>query len=369
MRSNQSTIFANRQIAILGGGVIGLSIAWKLAQHGYRITLIDREKLGQGASWAAAGMLAPAFEAADGSETHAFLFDLCMASNQLWPEWVAKIEAISRQDVGYSSGPTLALAREPADISHLKRVQVKLEAHALDSALLNSSDMAEIDPNINSRGWVGLKLNTDGQIDNRRLVLALIGICQAHSNIEIVENSAEPDLATLSDQFDQVIIATGAKSANLIPDIPIIPVKGELLSVLPAPSMPTQTVRNGSFYIAPKADRIIIGATVERGRDDLNLQTASASNLLAQAAALYPVFKQCDVQEHWAGVRPGTADHGPIITRLDSKIILATGHYRNGVLLSPKTAELVLKLVEGQQLTDTESAFDIERFVTSGIVS
>lgn len=367
-RNTRSTTSA-RSVAVLGAGIIGLCCGWRLADLGARVTIFDPRVPGQGASWAAAGMLAPAFEVGYQDGVHPQLAELCLASAGLWQRFADRLEETASQSIGYASGPSLAVAKSESQarkldqlIQELVRLDIPFEDLGLDRGLAYEPALAADLRRV-------VRLPTDGHVDNRRVIKALLGICQNHPQISTHFRRPTQTPDSLLKQFDQVLVTAGWESKALIGgDVPLAPVSGQLLSVANARGMPTRTIRAGSLYIAPKTDRIVIGATVEPDvvRTASDEQTMQA--LHAQAGELCPSLRSGAVLETWFGVRPGLPDHAPLIGRTDNPyVFMATGHHRNGILLAPITAQLIGDLMLKDLNPELAAPFRPDRFADSRV--
>lgn len=364
-----------QSIAIIGAGIVGLSCAVELADRGLRVAVFDKTWPPRGASWAAAGMLAPAFEAASTPGTHPKLFELCERSAQLWPIWSAALEDRTGLSAGYQAGPSLAVAIDSAQALNLAEIERAMRGHR-HAPERCAVDVNSIDPAISDLVKTALLLPSDGQVDNRRTLTALVACVEAHPNIVIHPNEAP--LRIRGRQIDHAgcdatLVCAGWRTAKvraaendlsltfaaLDPALDTIrSYGGQMLSVAPIEGAPQLTIRCGDLYIVPKQDRIVIGATTEPERV---LQTAEAdviAELKARAAEICPVLAEAETLESWAGVRPGTKDHAPILGETGvANLYVASGHYRNGILLAPITAQIMADLIIDGVTTDLAHAF------------
>lgn len=372
---------ARPRVAIAGGGVVGLVTAWTLAERGARVTIYDPAPPGRGASWAAAGMLAPAFEAGSETGAHPRLFDLCQRAAALWPDFAAHLAAAVGTDASFDAGPSLALASSREGSARLNRLADRLAAAGLPHARLDPETARAREPAIGPAVRGALFMPTDGQVDNRRLVRALEAVCRAHPRIALVSCGAP--LVLRQDRVgvagaDATVVAAGWESARLPVQAgarevrlgalspamdALVPVAGQMLSVAPPPDGPRHTLREGALYLVPKADRLVIGATVEHGRVLAAPDPATVARLKADAARLCPGVARAPTLESWAGTRPGTPDHAPMIGHDPaSGCVVAAGHYRNGILLAPLTGLLVGDLLLGGSEGAAWADFSPERF-------
>lgn len=362
-------------IAIIGAGIIGLSCAVELAERGLRVSLYDKSWPPRGASWAAAGMLAPAFEAAPTPGTHSQLFELCDQSARLWPAWAAALEARTGFSAGYHPGPSLAVATSAEQAQKFAAVQRALDGVA--NAPEDCSDhYRDLEPSVARNMRAALLLPSDGQADNRKTMSALIKCVEAHPNIQIRAQEAPleyVDGVLNHAGHDATLICAGWGTAMVeaiehgkrfrlrdsearLADIESV--GGQMLSVMPIAGAPKMTVRSGHLYIVPKADRIIIGATTEPGRVTETTDDEIIATLKQKAALICPVLADAPIIESWAGIRPGTKDHAPILgqTRLPS-VFVASGHYRNGILLAPITARIMTDLIVDGRMSPLAARF------------
>lgn len=362
-------------IAIIGAGIIGLSCALEFVRRGAHVTLFEKAWPPRGASWAAAGMIAPAFEAINLPGSHAKLFDLCNASAQLWPDWAARLEQESGQPSGFDPTPSLAVARTEPEAARLKAVQTALQTHILAPEFC-TNELAEIEPALSDDLVSGLLLPSDGQADNRLTLQALITCVEQHERLQICLSAPLLEVThgrVHHDGYDATLIAAGWQSGEvklnangrdltlqeLDPVFAALePIGGQMLSVAPIENGPSRTIRSQHIYIVPKSDRIVIGATSEPGRALSAPEPAQIAKLRAQAIQICPVLADAPVLETWAGVRPGFKNHGPILgqTQLPD-LYVATGHYRNGILLAPLTAKWMADMILAGEVAPLCSAF------------
>ena len=369
-----SPSLSSPRIAIIGAGIIGLSCAWELAKRGAHVTLFDSGFYpGRGASWAAAGMLAPAYEAAAEPGANPRLFDLCLKSAGQWTDMSGAIAALTKRDVLHSIGPSLAVAQTAEDRIHLAGLAEALNARKIPFDVLSP-------PCLHAGNKGALRLPTDGQVDNRLLVEALIRALERQDQVAFVTGTAP--LALVQGKivlagFDRVIFAAGWETASVrvgdttLGDIApmlrkIEPVAGHMLAFNRLPDGPEMTVRSGALYIVPKAGRLIVGATVEPGETSTRIDSDAINRLEAAAHALCPMLKRATIIEAWRGIRPGTPDHAPMIGALGGTgAFVAAGHYRNGILLAPITAQIMADSVLDGKTSDLASAFSPARFAAA----
>lgn len=324
--------------AVVGGGIIGLSIALRAQQRGLRVCVLERGEAGAGATRAAAGVLAP------DPETPGFTA-LARRSAELWPAFADELGA-----VGYTRCGSLVLAFDETE---------------LGEGWLDGATCRALEPGISPSCVGGLVLEEDAQVDPRRVVEALaerVGGLRVHADVV----HAAPDHVVLADgsriEAERVVLAAGAWSARrLAPLLPVAPVKGQTLR-LRGPVPATRIIRSEHVYVVPRANgETVLGATIEdAGFDDSPTEAATAL-LLEQAARAVPSVAELELVEEAASLRPGTPDDGPLIGEWEG-LIVATGHYRNGVLLAPITADAVAALLTGDEPPPEATAFAPGRF-------
>lgn len=350
-------------VLIVGGGIQGLAIALELQQHGASVVVLSRN-FEQAASHAAAGMLAPHAE----SLPLGPMSTLCQRSLQAYPAWVQKLEGLTGRSVGYWPCGILAPQFEPPTATP----ESTPAAQWLSAAGLPTYQ-AGLHPELAGGWW----FPEDGQVDNRALVQALqlavqdLGI-PVHAGVAVTglqqQQGRITQVLTSAGEFraDQIVLATGAWSSELVP-VPVFPKKGQMLSLRGAQSGQDQPLRRVLYgenvYIVPRQDgRIVIGATSEAvGFTPFNTP-AGVHQLLGNAMGLYPALADLPLEETWWGFRPATPDQMPLLgPGPATNLTLATGHYRNGILLAPITAQLITQALLGQP-DPLLSAFSWRRF-------
>jgi glycine oxidase len=371
------------KIAIIGAGVIGLSIGWRLAKAGVAVEIFERGQAGQGASRAAAGMLAAGSEVEPGENQ---LFALLARSQQMWPDFAAKLAQASGIDVELRTEGTLSVALSQDDAGRLRQTFALQQRLGVDSQWLSRTDALELEPHLNPRLAGAVFVKGDYQVDNRILTAALkqgfisaggvlheevgdVGVRVAAGRAIGIEGGIET--GKFFHPADTVVIAAGAWTP-LVPGLPqqarppVRPVKGQMLALAMDPAAPilTRVLWTQKAYLVPRRDgRLIIGATTEERGFDSRLTAGGMLSLLESAWRALPEIEELAIIETWAGFRPGSRDDAPIlgVTGADG-LILATGHHRNGILLAPITAEAIAKLVLTGQTDDAIAPFGLARF-------
>ena len=328
---------------IIGGGVIGLSIARELHKRGERsITVVDKGRIGAEASWAAAGMLAPNAECRADDE----LFRLCMASNALYPAFAAELLEETGVDIELDRTGTLVLAFNEQEAEALEEKYQWQRTAGIVVEKLSADGILKLEPNISPNVHGGYRYPNDWQVENRKLVAALRKYCEING-IELIENTKFEKLPT--DQ--RVIVTAGAWTNDLLPNPAVKPIRGQMISLAGSDSrILNHVVYSPRGYVVPRADgRILVGATVEDVGFAKEVTPEAITELKSAAAKISPLLASLDIEESWAGLRPFVEGEMPVIGAVSNNVFVATGHYRNGILLAPITAKLIADEVEASQ--------------------
>jgi glycine oxidase len=369
---------------IVGGGIIGLSIGWRLASAGATVTILERDRAGGGASWAAAGMLAAGSEVEPGEQA---LFPLLRRSQAMWPGFAAALERASGIDVGLRTEGTLSVALTRDDAARLRQTYALQQSLGVDARWLDRDEVLEREPWLNPRLVGGVLVAADHQVDNRRVVEAL-RVAFVAAGGSLLENlgaialtiaagratgAAGPD--GVLHPADVVILAAGAWSPDVggLPAVarpPVRPVKGQMLALAMNAAAPllSHVLWTQKSYMVPRRDgRLIVGATTEERGFDASLTAGGMLSLLESTWRALPGMEELPLIESWVGFRPGSRDDAPIlgVTGIDG-LVMATGHHRNGVLLAPITADAIATLVLDGVTDPAIAAFGPERFGPAG---
>jgi glycine oxidase len=366
-------------VAIIGGGVIGLAVARALALRGVRdVLLIERGSLGAEASSAAAGMLAPQAEA---NRAHEF-FRLTCQSRDMYPAFAAALLAETGIDIELETTGTLYLAFTEHDADELeKRYEWQQEA-GLPIEKVSAASARQLEPAINEDLRAALKFPLDTQVENRRLISALasanerLGV-RMETGIEVTSVKIEQDRVTGietsrgSIATDAVVIAGGAWSSLLgagdkgLPDLRIKPVRGQMLCFEPNPPLVRHVIYSPRGYIVPRRDgRLLAGSTTEHAGFEKRVTAAGVQSILSGALEISPRIASLPMTNSWAGLRPRAADTLPVLgpcAEIEG-IYYATGHYRNGILLAPLTGELIARAIVDKVFPATLEIFSPDRF-------
>ena len=380
----------NVRVAVIGGGVIGLSIAWTLASAGHTVEVHD-DLPGLGASYAAAGMLAPVSEV---MYEEPELLGLGLASLQAWPEFAARLSEASGVDVGMREQGSLLVAFDTDDAVGLARVAELLSRHELQNHELSSREARALEPALSPRTRSALHVPGDHSVDNRQLLLALRAAAE-RSGVHIhrqrvsvvtvdgravgvrrVEVDGQTPASAPVHEADLVVLAAGPESA-LVPGVPdcarppVRPVKGQSVRLAGAAGLLEHTIRatvhGEHVYLVPRNHgELVVGATSEEVAD-LTVTAGAVHQLLRRAIEVVPEVAELELVESLARFRPGTPDNGPLIGYSTVPgLLVATGHYRAGVLLAPATSDAIHRLASDLPVPEVVEHFAPQRFSRSG---
>ncbi|MFF5251570.1 glycine oxidase ThiO [Streptomyces leeuwenhoekii] len=373
-------------VLVVGGGIIGLVTAWRAAQRGLATALVDPEP-GGGAAQVAAGMLAAVTELHYGEQT---LLALNVASARRYPEFAAELTEATGHDLGYRRCGTLAVALDADDRAHLRELHAFQLQSGLAAEWLSGRECRRLEPMLAPGVRGGLRVDGDHQIDPRRLAAALVAACERAG---VVFHRAWADrLTVVRDRATGIVtadgtalgagrtvLAAGSLSGRLagVPDAvlpPVRPVKGQVVRLtMPAGRAPLlnrtvrAVVRGNALYLVPReSGELVVGATSEEMGWDTTVTAGGVYELLRDAHELVPGITELPLTETRAGLRPGSPDNAPLLgpTALEG-LLLATGHYRNGVLLTPVTGDVMAHVLTTGELPAEARAFTPGRFTTT----
>ncbi|MEU4797385.1 glycine oxidase ThiO [Streptomyces sp. NPDC023327] len=370
-------------VLVVGGGIIGLVTAWRAAQRGLSVAVVDPEP-GGGAARVAAGMLAAVTELHHGEQT---LLGLNLASARRYPDFVAELTEASGRDVGHRACGTLAVALDADDRAHLRELHALQRRSGLESEWLSGRECRRLEPMLAPGVRGGLRVDGDHQVDPRRLAAALLVACERAGvalhrawaeRLSVAGERARGVLLGDGTELHagQVVLAAGSLSGRLagVPDDvlpPVRPVKGQVLRLsVPKPYAPflsrtvRAVVRGSHLYLVPRENgELVVGATSEELGWDTTVTAGGVYELLRDAHELVPGITELPLTETRAGLRPASPDNAPLLgpTRLPG-LLLATGHYRNGVLLTPVTGDVMAHALTTGELPDEARPFTPRRF-------
>ncbi|MFI5058399.1 MAG: glycine oxidase ThiO [Candidatus Acidiferrales bacterium] len=359
-------------VAIAGGGLIGGSIALELVRAGLRVGVFDRQEPGREASWASAGILSPAPENPGMIPT----VPLCKASLALYPEFVTMVEETSGQRVGFRPKGTIEALFSRDARAELSTLIALHHGLGLKAEALRAGDARELEPALSEEMEAGVLRPDEASVDNRALTRAVLEAAR-RSGAEIFSNCGVESIwqdedkhrrcAGLVLQSEKVeaawtIIAAGCFSAGLAgveTYAPVRPAKGQMVALRAEELKIERVLWSEKIYLVPRNDgRILAGATVEYIGFDKGTTAGGIEKILSAAIELAPGLVAARIEETWAGLRPDSPDHLPILgpTDLDG-LLIATGHFRSGIILAPITAKLIREWV-----TERRVSIDWERF-------
>jgi glycine oxidase len=361
-------------VAIAGGGVIGGSIAMELARAGLHVSLFDRQKPGQEASWASAGIISPAPENPGMIAT----VELGKRSAALYPEFVALVEEISGQSTGFRRKGTLEALFSHDTKAELSTIIAVHHGLGLKAEPLRAEDARELEPALSEEIEAAVFRPDEASIDNRALTSAVLEAAQ-RSGAEIFSGSSVKAIwrdgklcRGLILQNEKVeskwtIIAAGCFSGTIegiSAYAPVRPAKGQMVSLRAEELQIERVLWSEKVYLVPRNDgRILAGATVEYVGFDKRVTAGGVGKILSAAIELAPGLKNARIEETWAGLRPDSADHLPILGPTDLEgLLMATGHFRSGILLTPITACLIREWVTEQKVSVDWDRFSPLRF-------
>ena len=376
--SAQAALPPRADVAIVGGGLIGLSIAWRLAQAGRSVVVVERDTIGAGASLAATGMLAPAAEHEPGSDP---LLPLALESLRLWPAFRDALEAETGLPIDYRPDGTVVVAIGRDEVERL-RFRFDLQRRSgLDATWLAGTEVRRLEPGLRPSVTAGVHCPLDHQVDPRLVMAALADACR-RAGVILMEHTAVTALdwsggtvtgIRVGDQgvaAGTVVLASGAWSGEggLLPEtlaLPVRPLKGQSLALRTTARTGTlgRMIWTEQVHLAPKSDgQLIVGATVEDCGFRPGVTAGGLYALLEGARRVLPGIEEMEVEAVWSGYRPTSDDDAPIIDTLAPGLVAATGHHRNGYLLAPITADAVAALVTNGALPEIAKPFTRARF-------
>lgn len=366
-------------VIVIGAGVIGCSIALRLAQNRLRVCVFDRSEPGAEASAAAAGMIAPQGEMTEPDE----FFRLCEASRDLYASFAAEIKELSGRDVDYRRDGTMLVAIEEPECHQLESIYQAQTRLGLPVECLSAKDIRERVPQLSHDIRYGLSIPGDHCVDSERLTVGLVQACRQlgiafcthtavarlnvrHGRVESVGIAESFQTSTFS--AGQFILAAGCWSRELVEPLGIVlpmePCRGQMLEFDTATDFP-MVVRAGGHYLVPRSGgRIAVGSTMEYVGFEKAVTGEGLRSILEGVGRLTPLVKDFRFRRAWAGLRPDTADHLPILGCGElTNFFFATGHFRNGILLAPVTAQLITELVLTGSTSRSIEAFKASRYL------
>jgi glycine oxidase len=367
------------RVAVIGGGAIGLGVGWRLAAAGCSVDVFDRGEAGRGASWAAGGMLAAGAEAEPGEDD---LLALNLLSQRLWPGFAEELREASGVDVEMRREGTMTIGLTADDLGRLRHTQALQRAVGVETEWLSGAEARRREPFLSPNVAGALFSPGDHQVENRLVVQALRAAFlraggRLHERAEVTRVEVEGErlravhAAGERREVDAAVLAAGAWSRR-VPGLPeearppVRPVKGQMLALgMPAGEpLLRHVVWTPGAYLIPRLDgRLLVGATVEERGFDETVTAGGLLSLLESAWRALPGVEELPVVETWVGFRPTSRDDAPVLGPSGVEgLTLATGHHRNGILLTPVTADLVSRHVLTGEVPDAIAPFGIGRF-------
>lgn len=362
------------EVLIVGGGVIGLSIARELHRNGVRkIAVVERGRTGEEASWAAAGMLSPNVETEVNTVFHRF----CTESLEMYPQFAAALLGETGIDVELDRSGTMFVGFGEDDDTKLRLEYQKLSDAGIESAMLSREEILKADPQLSPQVSSGLGFPSDWQVENRQLLAALRRYAELNG-LEIIENTQVDELIVEDGRVrgaagyrsEATVLATGAwtsliKFGQLASPVNVKPIRGQMIWFDCGLKLLDKVVYGPGCYLVPRADgRILTGSTTEDVGFEKGVTQSAIEQLTAAAYEILPALREFEVAGSWSGLRPRSDDEKPVIGSVAGfeDLIVATGHYRNGILAAPHTAKIVAERIVSGARSAYFEAFDPNRF-------
>lgn len=368
---------ASAEVVIIGGGVIGLSIARSLALRGVRdVIVVEKNDFGREASWAAGGILAPQIEADRSND----FFSLACASRDLYRDFAKALRDESGIDVELDLTGTLCVAFTEAEEQELRSRYDWQRGAGLEVEWLEGAQARALEQSLSEQVRCALRFPNDLQVENRRLVQALL-ISNKKFGVQLIDQCALQSVQVVAGRVQgvntsqglfgasSVVIAAGAWSSMIDPtrQIQVEPVRGQMLCFQAQPQIARHVIYSSQGYLVPRADgRLLAGSTTEQVGFDKSVTDDGVNKIRSMAREIAPSITELPLLDSWAGFRPRAADDLPVLgnsVEIEG-LIYATGHYRNGILLAPITGELIAETIVSRKTSAALAAFSPDRFQT-----
>ncbi|MFX3635916.1 MAG: glycine oxidase ThiO [Candidatus Pristimantibacillus sp.] len=368
-------------IVIMGGGIIGLSCAFELQRRGHQVILLEKNRCGGQASGAAAGMLAPYSENMEGPDA---FFQLCLESLQLYPEFQREVRQISGQAFEYTNSGSLYIAYHEADLLALEGRLLWQRQNGSTGTILTGDALFNIEPMLSRNVQAALYTPEESHLYAPDYVHALEQACRAIGvqiyeqldSLAIVEWQREVVLQSADQRYfsgDRLLVCSGAWAQELAStfniEIPVYPIRGQICAYkTDAKPVQHMVFGNQGYLVAKENSTLVCGASEDVAGFDTSVTDKGIEWLRKWNKQAFPFLADSVPFHRWAGLRPSTQDGYPLVGSISSsnRVVLAVGHYRNGILLSPVTAQYAADLIEGKKTPEAYQAFSPERFGLRG---
>lgn len=369
-----------QDVIIIGGGVIGCSIALRLAEAGLKVAVIERGRVGCEASRAAAGMLSPQSEAQQASP----FLDLCLHSRSIYRSFTEHLTEISGIDIEYRDEGVLFIELEVDDPQEADRWFNWQTEAGFHLERIAESNLRMNEPAVTELATGAIIIPGDHQVENRKLMDAL-AVAARRVGVEMIEGREVSSLIVERGkaagvhcseervEAGAVIVAAGCWSGNLLDplglNIKTIPARGQMIALKGSDSPINRVLHSRRCYLVPRRDgRILVGSTVEYAGFAKGVTAGGVGAMIAAAVEFVPALEAFEIVESWSGLRPDTPDHLPVMGETGiENLFVASGHFRNGILLAPATAELMAELIVTRRVPKELEPFGVERFLNSAV--
>lgn len=371
-------------VIVLGGGIIGLSNAFEAACRGMEVTLIEPGKLGGQASGAAAGMLAPFSE---NTEQPDDFFHLCLSSLRSYPSWIERVEELSGISTEWKqSGSINVFMHEADELPILSRLQWQNEWGA-DAQLIDCNQLRKLEPMLAHSAISGVFMPHESHVYAPKLVEALEAACR-RIGVRLLDHAGEIEQVVVQANGgvsiraravegvihgDRLVVSAGAWTGSYENwfglSIPIHPIRGQICAYQHKPNEVNHMIFSSqAYWVGKENNRLVCGASEDVAGFDTRVTERGIGRLIRSSNRLFPYLEKMETVHRWAGLRPATRDGLPLLGMLNANpsVIIAAGHYRNGILLSPITAAIVADLLEGKANQSKIAAFAPNRFMAGG---
>lgn len=365
-------------VIVVGGGVMGCSVAYRLAKDGAQVTVLERSIPGAEASAAAAGILGPTIESFD----DALALQLGRRSRELHAELAEELDELFGIDVGFRRCGVIKVALDEDELAELERQAESLRVQGVRCERWSSDELAEEEPSCNRRALGALSMAEDAQVEPRKL-FAAIALGAEHEGVTFRTGTTVRGVSVAEGRVrgvqleeenleaERVVVAAGSWT-TLIPGLPfgaatIYPVRGQMITTQTRPPIFRRVVFGAGGYVVTRPDgRVLCGSTMERVGFQRGITFGGMADVIEKAVRIAPSLRNAPIESHWSSFRPGTPDGLPLVgaTRIEG-LYLASGHYRNGILLAPLTAELIAEAMAGEPRSREADALSPSRFEES----